>query len=119
MDIDLTDPTGLTARTCDRCPAEAVAEPVRLTLGARAVALDLCAGHAAELAELAGPWLAAAGGRRRGATVSAFPRLLPGEDRETIRTWALDRGLPVARSGTISAAVLAGYRSRELLEARP
>lgn len=111
--VGVGDAAGVSVhRRCDLCAAVG-AEPVRVVVGHRSAMVDLCAGHSGELDALVAPYLAAAEQRGRPIGGSAFPRLLPGEDREAIRAWALAIGLPVARSGTISAAVLAGWRERE------
>ncbi len=102
--------------TCDVCTRSgadvpAAAAAVRVALRSRSVAVDLCPEHAEALERALEPVLAAGEARaRRPAVSSAFPRLTDGEDREQIRAWALAEGLPVARSGTISAAVLASWR---------
>jgi hypothetical protein len=92
-----------------------VAEIVRLTLRDLAADVALCDEHRSALDAMLVPALQLS--RRsierrvpsqRG---SGFPRLRADEDREAIREWARAQGLPVAASGTISAAVLESYRA--------
>lgn len=115
----------LEAVACDLCTSVGQGTPgphrLGLTLPGRAVALDLCGAHLDAAERSLAPLLAVAragdgeGARRRprptaGGAGDALPRLRPGEQREEIRAWAQARGLPVARTGTISAAVLQTWR---------
>jgi len=106
---------------CDACAAEGVpeapvAETLRLSLRDLSADVAVCARHRALLEEVVAATLAHAreAGRipsqRVVRAAAGFPRLQDGEDREVIRAWARARGLPVAASGTISAAVLTRYR---------
>jgi hypothetical protein len=70
--------------------------------------VSVCAEHSAELEQFAATVMLAR--RPRTPDSQAFPRLRASEDREEIRRWAQSEGLPVAASGTISAAVLEAYR---------
>lgn len=108
---------GLEVRiSCDVCSGAGeirpAAETVSVRLRSRAARVDLCAAHAQALDAALDPVLAA-GEQRAGRTAggSTYPRLRDGEDRERIRAWAQARALPVARTGTISGAVLNSYRA--------
>lgn len=107
-------------KSCDVCGApgltDGTGQSVRIALRGRTVTVDLCAEHADAVDRALEPILDAGEARSRrtaaaGRSSVAFPRLRPGEDREHIRGWALAQGLPVARSGTISGAVLESWRS--------
>jgi hypothetical protein len=115
----------ITIDGCDACAAEGiadspVAETLRLSLRDLSADVAVCARHREAIeATLAATLVhARQAGRipsqRFGRSAAGFPRLQDGEDREVIRAWARAGGLPVAASGTISAAVLTAYREAHL-----
>ena len=87
-------------------PDEGPATRVRVTAGGVSATLQLCPSHAATVAA----WMARATPEQAAAVTDGFPRLREDEDREVVRQWAEAHGLPVARTGTISARILAAYR---------
>ena len=87
---------------------------VRLAMGERSGTVDLCDEHADALRRMVEPVLAASARRaRRRPADTAVPRLRDGEDREVIRRWAHQAGLPVSSVGTISSLVLEQYRAAQ------
>lgn len=85
---------------------------VRLAMGDRSGTVDLCDEHLDALRSAIEPVLMASARRaRRRPSDTAVPRLRDGEDREEIRRWAHQAGLPVSSVGTISSLVLEQYRA--------
>ncbi len=109
------EPTALPCLPCDVCrahggaPSPAV-DQVELGVRDLRASLALCARHLAEVDGLA-QVLRDRPRERRQHDTAGFPRLRADEDRELIRAWARQSGLPVAASGTISAAVLESFRA--------
>jgi hypothetical protein len=89
-------------------PPRAVVEQIRMAVRDLHATVSVCEEHRSELEQFAATVLLAR--RPRTPDTQAFPRLRASEDREVIRRWAQHAGLPVANSGTISAAVLEAYR---------
>jgi hypothetical protein len=79
---------------------------VRVTTAGISASLQLCPSHTATVAA----WIARATPEQATVVTDGFPRLRDDEDREVVRHWAEAHGLPVARTGTISARILAAYR---------
>jgi hypothetical protein len=104
----------ITDAVCDLCrvrgadPLRPAVEQLRMAVRELHATVSLCAEHRTEVEQFAETVLLARRPRVREA--AAFPRLRAGEDREQIRSWAQLHGLPVATSGTISAAVLQVFR---------
>jgi hypothetical protein len=99
------------AMRCHACGNDAVATEgpttrVRLTMAGVSASLQLCPSHIA----LVAAWVARATPEQTAVVTDGFPRLRDDEDREVVRQWAEAHGLPVARTGTISARILAAYR---------
>jgi hypothetical protein len=99
---------------CDLCrvrgqnPPNPTVEQIRMTVRELHATVSVCTEHRAELEQFAATVMLARRPRTNDST--SFPRLRASEDREVIRRWAQSAGLPVAASGTISAAVLEAYR---------
>ncbi|HVU73055.1 MAG TPA: histone-like nucleoid-structuring protein Lsr2 [Mycobacteriales bacterium] len=99
------------AARCHACgsdlgPGEGTTTRVRVTTAGISASLQLCPAHAATVAA----WIARATPEQAAVVTDGFPRLRDDEDREVVRQWAEAHGLPVARTGTISARILAAYR---------
>ena len=90
----------------DLAPGDGVTTRVRVTTAGISASLQLCPAHTATVAA----WIARATPEQATVVTDGFPRLRDDEDREVVRQWAEAHGLPVARTGTISARILAAYR---------
>lgn len=109
MDLDHPScPPG--ERACSWCGAPLDVAPLLVVWQGVAVAHDVCPRHVGDqlrhVAATAAPEQSAAARRTQ-----AVRRLHRHEDLEQIRAWALARGLPAARTGGLSAAVMAAWRT--------